>query len=729
MGLVVTTPYKTNTVASVSGTTFNSNGTPFAAGDVGRCIRFGAGNASGQSRKIITYNSTSQVTLDYAWNVSPCAGITESLPTAGDTWMMSKTLTEYADAVNLIARNAYQFEFVGTGHSFSTCFVYDTKKHIYWTSDNITLASTAAFRFGDIASDGTTSGGCSITDSAATTNGLAVGSASGDYEQYGGSYLSQASNVNLRLYRSSTQLARFVDVQTYGPFGLRCQGTKSVQQRMSIRSNTSTAITCASPMGLIDAVDVKASNYLYFWNIPLSLSITVSGLQFAGLTQALFNVSSTGVSASYTMTVNGIDMVAAAAQPQYLNCSAYGAGYNQFIVTNNSLAFNVKTPVGGAIASPRVVVQRSDTTVVLDTTPASGLVPATWLEVIKHTITATGNQSVAAGADRRPFSVLIRHYNYFEYIAVWDGNLNAVVNVAMVADATVVQATVATVAAYTTLATLDKLRDYWKYQTTQDMTFADAGVGAGRIDSVSRSLTVDATAGSVWAYAGSTATIKASGMAAGSTYLTAKTVNLTLSNGATWSVPVEVTGVATVGALANLVGAISLTGSGRLDFIAGSGVTANTGTAASGTTVRCTSASAAAVCDFSAFSFVAGSTFENTSGQAVTLKLSSGQTVPTLLATSGAITLDNAVTATFTLTNLIVGSRYRIEKTDGTLLTNGTAASSSVVYSYSWTVDIAVNIIVRKSSAATKYLPFNTTATLTSINQSLTVNQIVDPIA
>lgn len=704
MGLVVSSAYKTNTVSSVSGTQFNSNGTPFAAGDVGRCIRFTNGNAAGQSRKIVTYNSTTRVTLDYAWNTSPIDGITESLPTAGDTWVMSHNLDDLDDATNLVKHSAYQYEFVGTGHSFTSCFLYDNKKHIYWTSDNIVIATSAAFRFGDILSTGETSLGCSITDSAATTNGLSVSGNSGDYEQYGGSYISQAGNVNLRLYRGSAQVARMVDVQIYGAFGFRAQGSKSAQKRMQIRGNTGTGITCADPMGVISGVDVRSSDYGYFWNVSISKSMTVTNLVFANLGYAVWNMSATGVSTPYQLTINGIDLTAAAAQPTYINVSGIGSA-SQVVQSNNSIAYTVTTTAGAAITSPRVEVKRSDGTVVLDTTPAGGVVSATFLECVTHTISTTGNKSLASGTDRRPFTTRIRQYNYFEYSGGWDGNQSVSLNAAMLPDTTIVQTTLATVTAYTTLGTLDKLRDYWKYRTTQDMTFDDATVGGGQIDLGARSLTVDASAGSVWAYTPTTATIKASAMAAGSTYLTAKLVNLTLSNAATWAVPVSVSGVASVGPLGNLTGNITLTGTARLDFTAGSGATASAGSAASGTTVRCTSASSGAVCDFRAFTFASGSTFENTSGQPVTLKLTPTQTVPTLLATSGTITLDNAVSATLTVSGFASGSDVIIYNADlpstgdGTnvIATYDSVSGTSQGHTYTYAANTHVNVGVFKA--------------------------------
>ena len=82
-----------------------------------------------------------------------------------------------------------------------------------------------------------------------------------------------------------------------------------------------------------------------------------------------------------------------------------------------------------------------------------------------------------------------------------------------------------------------------------------------------------------------------------------------------------------------------------------------------------------------------------------------------------------------TINGIVVDSRYRIEQTDGTLITDGTATSSTVQIYYTHTADLPVNIKVRKASAPVKYLPFNTSGTITNTGLSITVSQIQDKIA
>lgn len=91
---------------------------------------------------------------------------------------------------------------------------------------------------------------------------------------------------------------------------------------------------------------------------------------------------------------------------------------------------------------------------------------------------------------------------------------------------------------------------------------------------------------------------------------------------------------------------------------------------------------------------------------------------------------------TLTLTNVVVDSRYRIERQgDGSLATptgsaEGVAASSTV----NITLDVYapgsanndIRIKVRKASAAPTYKPFETLATLSATPQSIYVGQIQD---
>lgn len=83
------------------------------------------------------------------------------------------------------------------------------------------------------------------------------------------------------------------------------------------------------------------------------------------------------------------------------------------------------------------------------------------------------------------------------------------------------------------------------------------------------------------------------------------------------------------------------------------------------------------------------------------------------------------------LTNVVSGSRYYVYKTsDQTLLGSGTAAGSTVtIPGVTYVTDFGVTIKVRKSSAAPKYIPLETQATVNSAGVSVYIGQQSDIIA
>lgn len=192
-------------------------------------------------------------------------------------------------------------------------------------------------------------------------------------------------------------------------------------------------------------------------------------------------------------------------------------------------------------------------------------------------------------------------------------------------------------------------------------------------------LVVDASAGAAWAtnIGTNTITVKASSLAADATFTQLSAQNLTLANGAKVGA-ITVSGVLSGGLLSDYLGRVDLTGTARWEC-AGPG-TAPAGSAAAGTTVRVTSATNGAVLDFRAFSFAAGSIVENTSGQPITLRLLSTQIVPTLLATAGAIALDQA-DKTASITGLVAGSCVTVWNA-----TTSTQILASIVAGTSWSL-------------------------------------------
>jgi hypothetical protein len=89
---------------------------------------------------------------------------------------------------------------------------------------------------------------------------------------------------------------------------------------------------------------------------------------------------------------------------------------------------------------------------------------------------------------------------------------------------------------------------------------------------------------------------------------------------------------------------------------------------------------------------------------------------------SGTIT-----SASFTISNLVVGSRLLIRRTDNqSVLVNALVTQTVYVYSYQHTTDLPVEIVVRKTSAAPTYEEWSTTATLVASGGAVAVNQRLD---
>jgi hypothetical protein len=78
---------------------------------------------------------------------------------------------------------------------------------------------------------------------------------------------------------------------------------------------------------------------------------------------------------------------------------------------------------------------------------------------------------------------------------------------------------------------------------------------------------------------------------------------------------------------------------------------------------------------------------------------------------------------------VVIGSAVRVEKTsDLSEILSTTAAAALVITAYEFTTNVDITVVVRKSSAAVKYLPATYTGTITSNGFSLAVNQIADTI-
>lgn len=111
------------------------------------------------------------------------------------------------------------------------------------------------------------------------------------------------------------------------------------------------------------------------------------------------------------------------------------------------------------------------------------------------------------------------------------------------------------------------------------------------------------------------------------------------------------------------------------------------------------------------------------------------------ITTTGTITLANGATftgartdatgtitsATLTVSNIVNGSRILIGRTDtNAALVNQTVSGTSFAYAYAHTVNIPVEIVVRKATGSPAYQEWRTTATLTAAGGAATANQQLD---
>jgi hypothetical protein len=265
----------------------------------------------------------------------------------------------------------------------------------------------------------------------------------------------------------------------------------------------------------------------------------------------------------------------------------------------------------------------------------------------------------------------------------------------------------ASAAALATIATLDNFYDAakdWKCQAnsarleyptlfTQPVNAAGTTVDLGSLN-----ILVDATAASAFAIntGTNTITIKSTTLAAGTKFDTLKTTGtISFANGAAATCFLQ--GIVVRGT----TGAYSP----RLESA----------------TVRFTTAG---TYDLRNATISGTLTVTNTSGGNVTVQVQPGVTV----VNSGPnITVDNAVSSTFTISGIVSGSRVLIRRTDTQVsLVNEINTTGSLTYTYTYTANIPVEIVVRKSSSSPVYQEWKTTATLTSVAGAVTANQQLD---
>ena len=117
---------------------------------------------------------------------------------------------------------------------------------------------------------------------------------------------------------------------------------------------------------------------------------------------------------------------------------------------------------------------------------------------------------------------------------------------------------------------------------------------------------------------------------------------------------------------------------------------------------------------------------KNTSAFAITVQVPRGTTFTTAANVGGAITVVFANTV-ITVSGVVTGSQILYRRTDTqAVLRNATVSGATDTYSYQWTIDIPIEVVIRNATSGPFYQPYRATATLGVSDSSLTAAQVLD---
>ena len=642
MAITISAPYKTNTLASVSGTTFTSNGTPFSSGDVGRFIVFTNGPARGQIRRIVGFTSSTTVTVDLAWDQSNVIGFTDLLPSSGDTWVMSLKMDDIDDGTHIIKVNDNIYRAnpsAGAVTIGAGVFIADTSL-LFEADFRFLLLDPAAFwQFGYLAAGGYGVYGCGITDTG-SSNGWSgvVSGLTGDVHLYGCNINSNLTGpVFWRLYRGDDHIVRFVDCDFSGNFGGRVRGSRSVLLRCTYRGNagSSTAgIAAVADFGLIQECRVQASDQAIYCAYSLGIG-TVTSPRFDAISETIFSAATLASDVGTYVIEDYIEseVTSAANVVKTNNFSANAKlSFRQWIdgsIVDSSLALITD--------SARRVIRNNAASVVDNATATSGTFSRYTAEVRLFTMETT-NQAWTDGTSFGPYDQTIASYAWQAAKLSLPLAESSDVQFTLQPDDFISEANTATVAAYSSLDDLDQLYDRAKLWFVDNLALAFPSFGVQpvnangtAVDLGNRNIVINAAAATVFDVntGTNTITVDSSALAAGSNFSELKTTGtITFANGGT--------------ATARL--------SGILTYSAPSAITQSIGTA----TLRFATAG---TYDLRGANISGTVTLENTSGGNVTVQLLPSVT---FVNSGPSITVDNAATANVSITGLTAGSRLRI---------------------------------------------------------------------
>ena len=525
--VAIVTPYASGTITTVIGTTINVSGGASAAW-IGRCIRLISGAAAGQIRKILTAPSATQITIDYAFNVSPISDFTDVNPDAGAQFTISTFLSECADGSSLIYdATTESLKFSADSHSFlNNVFIYDNNKNITLHSQTITLGTGACWRLGDLDATGRWSNGCRVQDVGnyvATGSGGWVGGVttggSGDMHLYGCVVDVPNNDVFWRLYRGADHIVRFIGCVFSRRFGGRVQGSKSalIDVRFSGSQSMISPINPVSPFGVVRRLDSSNSLAGFYHQFGLGKDALLESVTFSNVGALLSVSDGSSQGAAYTLELADVSISAMESLTTFLALGGFPwSGFQPTVRVSNYLTVAQSTALGDPITSSTRMVLRDVTgSTVFDNTSTSGSFTRQRLRYKDIKYPPVGNVNFtftgAPGVVYAGYSLLLVTYGFESYSKTISLRNSETVNAILLPDTGITRSVTSAASLSSAIAisttgeitvngnvTLDDVYDYAAYWVTQSAANALVANGflmstAGGVINTSRNIIVSAT--------------------------------------------------------------------------------------------------------------------------------------------------------------------------------------------------------------------------------------------
>jgi len=573
---IYNTAYKSGTfngAPSSGATTFTVAGFTPAAGDVGRIIIVNSGNARLQHREI-TSVSGQDITVSHAWDTNPFidtssdSRATDILPASGDTCVISYDAADLiAGDADLTLTNGIHLK-IAAIQTEDGAYIHFKNFHIEWNANTVKIGRGGGLILGYYGyvsnQDGYTKLSCSINEIRTSAGGISLSTVDdmGMLDIYGGDIYCASGSPFWRAYESAANSrevqVRLVNLSAFGNFGSRIDGDRSMLVNCSASESASTT-GFSNPRGAVARVEISAFNCDQAGYVFLSsLGGGPSGrLVFPRIVDIQNKVIRSAGSGSHSGN-NIMEVIAKKSEvdaaPTFINSDAAPASGTHTYRYGN-LVRPTFVDAAGSTITDNIKNRLYDTTLAFieEQSVTSGEYPEVF---VRHTDIATvaGNLNLSDGTQYAPYS--LRSVSYGKLftttsISAEDTFESAIV---MLADSTITEATKATVDAYSTLETPEKLYDRavsWLEGNITTETAFLVSLSGDTIDAGGYNVTIDATAGSAFAFDGSTITIKASTFTGNIT----TTGTFTLANGATivgsvtdsggteFSTTIEVTGL------------------------------------------------------------------------------------------------------------------------------------------------------------------------------------------